>query len=301
MSDIGFDGKVAIVTGAGGGLGRQHALLLASRGARVVVNDLGGSVAGEGADKGPAEKVAQEIRDAGGEAVSDGNSVSIPEGGEAIVQTAVDTFGQIDIVVNNAGILRDKTFHNLTPDQLEPVLDVHLKGAFYVTKPAWVRMREQGYGRVISTTSQSGVLGNFGQSNYGAAKMGLVGFTRVLALEGAKYNIKANAIAPIARTRMTEDLMGAAAEKLDPELVSPVVAWLASEECSVTGEVFTVAAGRVARFFVGMTKGYFNAELTVEDVRDHLDEIRDESGYMVPASSSEETAFLFKVLQENAG
>ena len=301
MTDIGFDGKVAIVTGAGGGLGRQHALLLASRGARVVVNDLGGSVSGEGADKGPAEKVAQEIRDAGGEAVSDGNTVSTPEGGEAIVQTAVDTFGQIDIVINNAGILRDKTFHNLTPELLEPVLDVHLKGAFYVTKPAWVRMREQGYGRVVSTTSQSGVLGNFGQSNYGAAKMGLVGFTRVLALEGAKHNIKANAIAPIARTRMTEDLMGAAAEKLDPELVSPVVAWLASEDCSVTGEVFTVAAGRVARFFVGMTKGYFNPELTVEDVRDHLGEIRDEAGYMVPASSSEETAFLFKVLQENAG
>jgi NAD(P)-dependent dehydrogenase (short-subunit alcohol dehydrogenase family) len=301
MTDIGFDGRVAIVTGAGGGLGRQHALLLASRGARLVVNDLGGSVSGEGADKGPAEKVAQEIRDAGGEAVSDGNSVSTPEGGEAIVQTAIDAFGQIDIVVNNAGILRDKTFHNLTPDLLEPVLDVHLKGAFYVTKPAWVRMREQGYGRVVSTTSQSGVLGNFGQSNYGAAKMGLVGFTRVLALEGAKHNIKANAIAPVARTRMTEDLMGAAAEKLDPELVSPVVAWLASEDCSVTGEVFTVAAGRVARFFIGMTKGYFNPNLTVEDVRDHLGEIRDEDGYMVPASSSEETAFLFKVLQENAG
>lgn len=300
MSDIGFDGKVAIVTGAGGGLGRQHALLLASRGARVVVNDLGGSVSGEGSDLGPAEKVAKEIRDAGGEAVADGNSVSTAEGGRAIVQTAVDAYGQIDIVINNAGILRDKTFHNLTPELLEPVLDVHLKGAFYVTQPAWVKMRDQGYGRVINTTSQSGVLGNFGQSNYGAAKMGLVGFTRVLAIEGAKYNIKANAIAPIARTRMTEDLMGAAAERLDPELVSPVVAWLASEDCSVTGEVFTVAAGRVARFFVGMTKGYFNPKLTIEDVRDHLDQIRDETDYLVPANSNEETAFLFQVLQGNS-
>ncbi len=299
MAEIGFDGKVAIVTGAGGGLGRQHALLLASRGARVVVNDLGGSVSGEGADKGPAEAVAQEIRDAGGEAVSDGNSVSTPEGGEAIVQTALDSFGQIDIVINNAGILRDKTFHNLTPELLEPVLDVHLKGAFFVTKPAWLKMREQGYGRIINTTSQSGVLGNFGQSNYGAAKMGLVGFTRVLAQEGAKYNIRANAIAPIARTRMTEELMGAAAAKLDPELVSPVVAWLASEDCSVSGEVFTVAAGRVARFFIGMTRGYFNPNLSVEDVRDHLDEIRDESGYMVPASANDETGFLFKMLQEH--
>ena len=301
MADIGFDGKVAIVTGAGGGLGRQHALLLASRGARVVVNDLGGSVSGEGADKGPAEAVAQEIRDAGGEAVSDNNSVSTAEGGQAIVQTAIDAYGQIDIVVNNAGILRDKTFHNLTPELLEPVLDVHLKGAFYVSQPAWLKMREQGYGRIINTTSQSGVLGNFGQSNYGAAKMGLVGLTRVLAQEGAKYNIKVNAIAPIARTRMTEELMGAAAEKLNPELVSPVVAWLASEDCSVTGEVFTVAGGRVARFFIGMTNGYFNAGLTPEDVRDHLGEIRDEAGYTVPANASEETGFLFKMIQEHSG
>ncbi|MGH3627121.1 MAG: SDR family oxidoreductase, partial [Sciscionella sp.] len=292
-------GKVAIVTGAGGGLGRQHALLLASRGARVVVNDLGGSVSGEGSDKGPAEKVAQEIREAGGEATADGNSVSTAEGGEAIVKAAVDHFGRIDIVVNNAGILRDKTFHNLTPELLEPVLEVHLKGAFFVTKPAWLKMREQGYGRVINTTSQSGVLGNFGQSNYGAAKMGLVGFTRVLAQEGAKYNIRVNAIAPIARTRMTEELMGAAASKLDPELVSPVVAWLASEDCSVSGEVFTVAAGRVARFFVGMTKGYFNPQLSVEDVRDHLEQIRDEAGYLVPANANEETGFLFNMIQEH--
>jgi NAD(P)-dependent dehydrogenase (short-subunit alcohol dehydrogenase family) len=300
MTDIGFDGQVAIVTGAGGGLGRSHALLLASRGARVVVNDLGGSVSGEGADLGPAEKVAQEIRDAGGEAVADGHTVSTPEGGEAVVQTAIDAYGRVDIVVNNAGILRDKTFHNLTPDLLEPVLDVHLKGAFYVTRPAWLKMREQGYGRVVNTSSQSGILGNFGQANYGAAKMGLVGLTRVLAIEGAKYNIKVNAIAPIARTRMTEELMGAAAEKLDPELVSPVVAWLASSDCSVTGEVFTAAAGRVGRFFVGMTRGYFNPGLTVEDVRDHLEQIRDESGYLVPASSSEETAFLFQMIQGGA-
>src|SRR5579875_2183819 len=155
MADIGFDGKVAIVTGAGGGLGRQHALLLASRGARVVVNDLGGSVSGDGADKGPAETVVGEITAAGGEAVADGNTVSTPEGGEAIVKTALDAFGRIDIVVNNAGILRDKTFHNMTPELLGPVIDVHLKGAFYVTRPAWVKMREQGYGRVVNTSSNS--------------------------------------------------------------------------------------------------------------------------------------------------
>jgi NAD(P)-dependent dehydrogenase (short-subunit alcohol dehydrogenase family) len=297
MAEIGFDGKVAIVTGAGGGLGKQHALLLASRGARVVVNDLGGSVSGEGADQGPAEQAAQEIRDLGGEAVSDSNSVSTPEGGAAIVQTALDAYERIDIVINNAGILRDKTFHNLTPDLLDPVIDVHLKGAFYVTRPAWIKMREQGYGRVISTSSNSGILGNFGQSNYGAAKMGLVGLTRVLAAEGAKYNIKVNAIAPLARTRMTEDVLGDAVAQLDPELVSPVVAWLAHEDVPVTGEVYTVGGGRVARFFIGMTRGYYNAKLTVEDVRDHFADIRAEAGYTVPAGLADELQVVRQTLE----
>lgn len=300
MADLGYDGKVAIITGAGGGLGKQHALLLASRGARVVVNDLGGSVSGEGSDKGPAESAAQEIRDLGGEAVSDSNSVSTPEGGEAIVQTALDAYGRVDIVINNAGILRDKTFHNMTADLLEPVIDVHLKGAFYVTRPAWVKMREQGYGRIVNTSSGSGVLGNFGQTNYGAAKMGLVGLTRVLANEGAKYNIKANAIAPIARTRMTEELMGPAAEKLDPELVSPIVGWLVHEDCPVTGEIYTVGGGRVARFFIGMTHGYYNPKLTLEDVRDHFEEIRDEKGYTVPANPGEEMKLMFDIISGKA-
>jgi NAD(P)-dependent dehydrogenase (short-subunit alcohol dehydrogenase family) len=297
MADLGFDGRVAIVTGAGGGLGKQHALLLASRGARVVVNDLGGSVHGDGSDKSAAESVASEIVAAGGEAVANTDSVSTPEGGEALVQTAIDAYGQIDILVNNAGILRDKTFHNMTPELLEPVLDVHLKGAFYVTKPAWIKMREQGYGRVINTSSNSGILGNFGQSNYGAAKMGLVGFTRVLAAEGAKYNIKVNAIAPLARTRMTEDLLGEGAARLDPELVSPVVAFLAHETVPVTGEVYTVGGGRVARFFIGMTTGYFDAKLDMEGVRDHFEQIRDETGYTVPANPAEEFIALSKAFE----
>ncbi|MBU3703064.1 MAG: SDR family oxidoreductase, partial [Ilumatobacteraceae bacterium] len=240
MADLGFDGKVAIITGAGGGLGRQHALLLAKRGALVVVNDLGGNIDGTGGDASAAQKVVDEIKAAGGEAVADHNSVATPEGGAAIVKTAVDTFGRIDIVVNNAGILRDKSFHNMSPDLMNPVFDVHLKGAFHVTQPAWVLMREQGYGRIISTSSAAGIFGNFGQTNYGAAKLGLVGFTRVLAVEGAKYNIKANAIAPLALTRMTEDLMGALADKLDPSQVSPIVAWLAHEDCPVTGQVYSV-------------------------------------------------------------
>src|SRR4051794_19789591 len=221
MADIGFDNKVAIITGAGGGLGREHALLLASRGAQIVINDLGGTVDGSGeGNEGPAHTTAKEIDDLGGVAVADTNSVATPEGGEAIVQTALDAFGKVDIVVNNAGILRDKAFHNMTPDLLNPVLDVHLKGAFYVTRPAYAKMREQSYGRIINTASNAGILGNFGQTNYGAAKMGLVGLTRVLAVEGAKNNIKANVVAPIARTRMTEELLGPMADKLDPATVS---------------------------------------------------------------------------------
>src|SRR6266581_9456489 len=165
MAEVGFEGRVAIITGAGGGLGRQHALLLASRGAQIVVNDLGGAVDGTGASAGPAQRVVAEIEALGGAAVADGNSVASPEGADAIVKTALDAFGRVDIVINNAGILRDKTFHNMTPDLLDPVIDVHLKGAFNVTRPAWIKMREQGYGRIVCTASGSGLFGNFGQSN----------------------------------------------------------------------------------------------------------------------------------------
>jgi NAD(P)-dependent dehydrogenase (short-subunit alcohol dehydrogenase family) len=299
MADLGFDGKVAIITGAGGGLGRQHALLLASRGAQVVINDLGGSVSGEGGSEGPAQTTAKEIEGLGGVAVADTNSVASPEGGEAVVQTALDNFGRVDIVINNAGILRDKSFHNMTPELLNPVLDVHLKGAFYVTRPAWVKMREQGYGRVLNTSSNAGILGNFGQTNYGSAKMGLVGFTRVLAQEGAKYNIKANALAPVARTRMTEEILGAEmAERMDPALVAPIAAWLVHEDCPVTGEIYSAAGGRIARFFIGLTPGYYNPKLTVEDVRDHFEEIRNEEGYIVPRGIGDEFAQLLKTLQQ---
>jgi NAD(P)-dependent dehydrogenase (short-subunit alcohol dehydrogenase family) len=294
MPDLGFHDRVAVITGAGGGLGRQHALLLASRGAQIVVNDLGGSVTGEGGSEGPAQATAQEINDLGGVAVPDTNSVATVEGGAAIIQTAVDAFGRVDILINNAGILRDKAFHNMTPDLIDSVLAVHLKGAFNVTRPAWIKMREQSYGRVLNTASNAGILGNFGQANYGAAKMGLVGLTRVLAQEGAKYNIKANAIAPVAGTRMTEELLGALAEKLDPALVSPIAAWLVHEDCPVTGEVYSAAGGRIARFFIGLTPGYYNPTLTLEDVRDHFDQIRDEAGYTVPTGIADEFVELLK-------
>jgi NAD(P)-dependent dehydrogenase (short-subunit alcohol dehydrogenase family) len=293
---LGFDGKVAVITGAGGGLGRQHALLMASRGALIVVNDLGGAVDGSGSDKGAAERVVDEITSLGGEAVADTNSVATPEGGAAIIRTALDAFGTVDIVINNAGILRDKAFHNMDPELLNPVLDVHLKGAFHVTQPAWVVMREKGYGRIISTSSAAGIFGNFGQTNYGAAKMGLVGFTRVLAVEGAKYNIKANAIAPLALTRMTETIMGGLGDKLDPGLVSPLVTFLAHEDCPVSGQVFSVGGGRVAHVFIAETQGYHAADLDPEQVRDHWDTITDRTGYGVPNNLAEETAMFLPFL-----
>jgi NAD(P)-dependent dehydrogenase (short-subunit alcohol dehydrogenase family) len=295
MADLGYDGKVAIITGAGGGLGREHAMLLASRGARVVINDLGGSADGVGASEGPAHQTAKEIEAAGGVAVPNTDSVATPEGGKGIVKTALDEFGQVDIVINNAGILRDKSFHNMTPELLDPVIDVHLKGAFNVTIPAWKQMREQGYGRVINTASNAGVLGNFGQSNYGAAKMGLVGLTHVLAIEGQKHNIQANAVCPIAKTRMTEDLLGPLGDQLDPGLVSPLVAWLVHEDCPTTGEIFSAGGGCISRFFVGLTPGYYNKELSAEDVRDNWDTVRNEEGYLIPFSINDELKKLLEV------
>jgi NAD(P)-dependent dehydrogenase (short-subunit alcohol dehydrogenase family) len=296
MADLGFDGKVAIITGAGGGLGRSHALDLARRGALVVVNDLGGSVDGTGSGTTAAQAVVDEIAAAGGEAVANYDSVATPEGGRAIVQTALDTWGRIDIIVNNAGILRDASFKNMDAAKVDPVLDVHLRGAFNVTQPAWETMREQGYGRIVNTSSGAGIFGNFGQTNYGAAKMGLVGLTRVLAVEGAKSNIKANAIAPVAKTRMTEDILGPVADKLLPEMVTPVVAFLAHESCPVSGEVYSVGGGRVARVFVGVTRGVTDTALTAETVRDRFDEIREEEGYEVPSDLNEELMLALKSL-----
>ena len=292
MSDVGFEGKVAIITGAGGGLGRQHALLLASRGAQIVVNDLGGAVDGTGSSTSPAEQVVAEIEALGGVAVADASSVASQEGAEAMVKTALDAFGRVDIVINNAGILRDKSFANMTPDLWEPVIAVHLTGTFNVTRAAWPHMKEQAYGRIVSTSSAAGIFGNFGQTNYGAAKMGIVGMTRVWAQEGGKYNIRANAIAPVAKTRMTEDLLGPMVEKIAPELVSPVVAYLASEECDVNGEIYSVGGGRVSRIFIAEAPGFFKKDLTIEDVRDNWATIRSEENYVIPTGVNDEFAKL---------
>jgi NAD(P)-dependent dehydrogenase (short-subunit alcohol dehydrogenase family) len=291
MSEIRYDGRVAIVTGAGGGLGRTYALMLASRGASVVVNDLGGSADGTGAGTSMADKVVKEIGEAGGEAVANYDSVSTPEGGQAIVQTALDRFGRVDIVINNAGILRDKTFAKLEPESLEIVLDVHLKGAFFVTQPAFRVMKENNYGRILFAASGAGIFGNFGQTNYGAAKMGLVGLSNVLAVEGAKNNIRCNVIAPIAKTRLTESLLGPMADALSPEYVTPLVAYLVSEQCQLTHEVFDVGGGRYARIFIGLAPGWTAPKgrvPTIEDIRDHMDAIRDTSRFVIPTSIADE-------------
>jgi NAD(P)-dependent dehydrogenase (short-subunit alcohol dehydrogenase family) len=289
--------RVAIVTGAGGGLGREHALLLARLGAAVVVNDLGGDVHGEGSSDRTADLVVDQIRSRGGVAVADHGSVADPADAEAMVDKALAEFGRIDIVVNNAGILRDRSFANMALEDVRAVLDVHLAGAFHVTRPAFVHMKEQGYGRIVVTSSNSGIIGNFGQANYGAAKMGLVGLMNVLKIEGAKYGIKTNAIAPIARTRMTDDIFGDSVAAFDPEHVAPVVAYLVSEECAVNGEIWSVGGGSVSRFFIGLTSGYFkhpdkDGALTVDDIAANVGEIRDEDGYIVPFSSQDEFAKL---------
>jgi len=291
-----FADRVAVVTGAGGGLGRAHAMLLASLGAAVVVNDLGGTVHGEGSSQSAADGVVAEIEAAGGVAVADYNSVAAPDSAAAIVQHAVEEFGRLDVLINNAGILRDRSLSNMSVEELHAVLDVHLRGAFYTSKPAFIHMKEHGYGRIILTSSASGLMGNFGQANYGAAKMGLIGLMNVLALEGAKYGVKVNAIAPIAGTRMTEDLLGEVFDYFQPEFVSPAVAYLASEECELTSEVWSVGGGSVSRVFVGLAEGYFKhpheGPLTVDDIAENLADIRSQDGYIVPFSSQDEFAKL---------
>jgi NAD(P)-dependent dehydrogenase (short-subunit alcohol dehydrogenase family) len=277
MSDVRFDDRVAIVTGAGGGLGRSHAMLLASRGAKVVVNDLGGGRDGEGNPSSDmANKVVEEITAAGGEAVADAHGVDTVEGGEAIVKTALDKWGKIDIVIANAGILRDRAFHNIEEEDWDKIYAVHVKGSYNVIKPAFINMRQQQYGRIIVTTSNAGLYGNFGQANYSSAKTALLGLASTLELEGAKYNIKANVIAPVAASRLTEDVMPPAVlEKLKPEYVSPMVAYLCSEECAVSGQIFTAGGGYFGRAAIVEGKGAILPSASLEDIRDNFSKIAD--------------------------
>ena len=300
MPDLRFDGRVAIITGAGGGLGRSHALEFARRGAQVLVNDLGGSLDGSGSSKSAAQQVVDEITAFGGVAAPNHDSVASSEGGRAIVQGALDAFGRVDVLVNNAGILRDKAFHKMDGASIDAVIDVHLKGAFYVSQAAFALMREQGYGRIVNTTSGSGLFGNFGQANYGAAKAGLAGLTRVLAIEGASRGIKTNAIAPIAATRMTENVLGDLGVKVTPDSVSPLVAFLAHEQCPVNGHVYSVAGGRIARIFVAETHGVVLEENTAEAILAQLSVIDefDAHRYYEPSSLEDEIAIIAKSLSD---
>ena len=300
MSELRFDGRVAIITGAGGGLGRSHALELARRGAQVLVNDLGGALDGSGSSLTAADRVVDEITAAGGIAVANHDSVATAEGGQGIVQAAIDAFGRVDVLVNTAGILRDKAFHKMDDSMIEAVINVHLKGALYVSQPAFCLMREQGYGRIVNTSSASGLFGNFGQANYGAAKAGLAGLTRVLAIEGASRGIQVNAIAPIAATRMTQDILGPLADKVSPASVSPLVAYLAHEECAVNGHVYSVAGGRIARIFVAETHGVVLSQNTSEEIQSKLAliDVMDVERYYLPASLEDETTIIAKALSE---
>ncbi|MCX5837165.1 MAG: SDR family NAD(P)-dependent oxidoreductase [Deltaproteobacteria bacterium] len=284
LPEIRFDGKVAVITGAGAGLGRTYALELAKRGAKVVVNDFGGARDGAGTgSSSPADKVVAEIRAAGGEAVANYDNVATPEGGEKIIRTAVDFFGRVDILINNAGILRDKSFLKMDPENWSAVLAVHLNGAYNVTRPAFAVMREKGYGRIVMTTSAAGLYGNFGQTNYSSAKMGLVGFMNTLKLEGAKYNIRVNTIAPVAASRLTEDVMPPDMfERMRPDFVAGIVLYLCSENCAESGDVFNAAAGFYSRAAILTGAGAILSDgktiPTPEEIRDHWEKINSLEG-----------------------
>jgi len=279
MAKIDFTGRTAIVTGAGAGLGRQYALDLARRGAKVVVNDLGGTRDGVGHSDAAANKVVDEIKALGGQAVPNYDNVASAQGGENIVKTAIDAFGKVDILINNAGILRDKTFNKMEEENWDSVMAVHLRGAYCVTKPAFVNMRENGYGRIVMTTSGAGLFGNFGQSNYASAKMGLVGLTNVLKLEGAKYNIKANIIVPVAASRLTEDVLPPQFfEKMKPDFISPAVLYMCSELCQDSGMIINATLGYYSRSAIVTGPGVFLSDGTKipspEEVMESWDKIR---------------------------
>ncbi len=297
-SDIRFDGKVAIVTGAGGGLGKEHALELARRGAKVVVNDLGGSLDGQGGSSAAAEAVVAEIKAAGGEAFANGSSVTDDAGVKHMIDQAMNQWGRIDIIIANAGILRDKSFSKMEIADFEIVLNVHVMGTMKPVKAAWEIMKAQNYGRIVVTTSSSGLYGNFGQTNYGAAKLGIVGFMNTLKIEGQKNNIHVNAVAPFAGTRMTEGLMPPEIfEKIKPQYVTPGVIYLASDEAP-TGAILTAGGGGFALARIYETEGVYLGEggLSAEEVRENWDQISDPTGQQAYVNGGEQGAKFFRKL-----
>ena len=315
MTEIRFDGRVAVITGAGGGLGRDYARALARRGASVVVNDLGGSGAGHGHSNSLADGVVDEIRAGGGMAVANYDSVATRAGGAAIVQTALDHFGRVDILIHNAGFLRNNRFEDMTDEELDPIIDTHLKAGFYVGQPAYRAMQKQGYGRILLTSSASGVFGSPHQSNYGAAKAGLMGLANCLALEGEPYGIQVNALLPTASTRLAAEMseewatlaklspdMGLIASTGDPGFVTPLVLYLVSERCRETGQMWSSIGARYARAFVGVADGWYgprDVPASPEEIAADMGEVTSDKSYYVPLSVTDEfTPVLDRVKQE---
>ena len=291
MPEISFKDRTVVITGAGRGLGRSYALEIGRRGGNVVINDLGGANDGS---KAAADQVVDEVKAAGGNAVAEYSNIATPEGGAAVIKAAVDTFGRVDAVINNAGILRDASLVKITDEQFDAVLNVHLRGSFYVTRAAFPIMKTQGYGRFVFTTSAAGLFGNFGQSNYAAAKMGLVGISNVVGIEGAKSNILSNVIAPGAKTRMTEG-MGAILDLLPPESVAPLVAYLVSDACSVTQHIYSAGGGRYARVFVGVAPGWYPETgniASIDDIAANIGAINSTEDYIIARNITEEAVLL---------
>lgn len=305
MAELRFDNRVAVITGAGRGLGRSYALLLASRGAKVVVNDPGASLKGDGSDVGPAQEVVNEINAAGGEAVACTDSVATPEGGKAIIDVALERYGRIDVLIHNAGIVRRGSLKELTFDDFELVLDVHLRGAFHVVRWAFPLMCKAGYGRIVLTSSINGLYGNRNVVNYCMAKAGIIGLSNVAAIEGADEGVKCNVILPGAVTRMAEGLDTSAYPPMSPDLVSPVVAWLAHETCSITGEMLSSMAGRAARAWVSESPGIYRPAWTIEQVAEQIDAIRGMQSPVVfnpaPSGQLDHIRYSFGMVKRGAG
>jgi NAD(P)-dependent dehydrogenase (short-subunit alcohol dehydrogenase family) len=277
MTELRFDGRVAVITGGGRGLGAAHARLLAARGCKLVINDPGVSMAGDATSEGPAEALAAEIRSSGGEAVANTDSVATSEGGAAIVQSALDAFGQIDILIHSAGNVRKAALAEMSAEDWQAVIDVHLNGAFHVTRPAFAAMLAQGYGRIVYTSSVNGIYSNRNVANYSAAKGGMIALANTAAIEGFAANVKANCILPAAVTRMSEGIDTSQFPPMTPEMVAPMVAYLCHESCEITGEMLIAAAGRMARAWVAESKGLYRPEWSIEDVAANLAAIRDMS------------------------
>lgn len=299
MADLRFDDRVAVITGAGRGLGREYALLLGSRGAKVVVNDSGAAISGDGGDNGPAEQVAAEIRAAGGDALACTDSVATAEGGRAIVEAALKHYGRLDILIHNAGNVRRAPLAQMSADDFDAVLDVHLRGAFHVVRPAFRVMCEAGYGRMVLTSSIGGLYGNQEVANYAAAKAGVIGLSDVVAIEGAAHGVRCNVIVPGALTRLAEGRDTSAYPPMGPELVAPVVGWLAHESCSITGEMIAAIAGRVARVAVSEAPGVYQPFWSIESVAEHIDQIRDISEpvifQVVPTGHADHIGYSFEM------